>query len=179
MSPVTNGGNISQVAGAASAPLLNNGAPVNGTDEVQTLTIGGTPGAGFIFKFTYAGVDSIPIPWSATNATLLANIQAALNAHPNIGVNGMVASAGTVAAGIGTVLLTAGARLTKLAIATLTFSVVTSVGTAPTVSNVETTPGVTATGRGAARGRQLINTATGDPYKNTSAVPEAPVWALV
>lgn len=52
-------------------------APVEGTDEVQTLTIGGTPTGG-TFKLAFRGAVTAAITWSATNATLVANILAAL-----------------------------------------------------------------------------------------------------
>lgn len=177
--PVTNGGNRTVVAGAQSTPLVNDGAPVNGTNEVETLTIGGTPAPGFTFYLSFMSVLTSVIAWSATNATLLANIQAALDAHPLIGTNGFVASAGSLTAGVGTVLLTAGGRLAKLDVALMVASIGTSAGTAPTVAVATTTPGVTATGRGSARGQQLIDTSSGTPYKNTSATPEAPAWSAI
>jgi hypothetical protein len=81
----------------------NAGAPVAGTNEVQTLTIGGTPTGGS-FKLAYEGRRTASIPWNATNATLLASLQAQLDAIT--GANWIVATAGTLTAGIGTILLT-------------------------------------------------------------------------
>jgi hypothetical protein len=60
------------------------GAPVQGTNEVQTLTIGGTPTGG-TFKLAFDGHTSGPITWTDVDATLLANIQAALDAMSNVG----------------------------------------------------------------------------------------------
>src|SRR5690242_16158060 len=96
---------------------LNAGVPGNGTNEVQTLTIGGTPTSG-TFKLAFDGFITAAITWSSNNTTLLANIQAALDALPNLGTNGCVASAGTVSSGIGTILLTFGQNLAKLAVPT-------------------------------------------------------------
>jgi len=51
------------------------GAPGAGTDEVQTATIDATGGT---FKLAYEGHVTGDIAWSATNATLLANVNNAL-----------------------------------------------------------------------------------------------------
>jgi hypothetical protein len=161
-----------------AAPLRNAGAPVAGTDEVWTLTIGGTPTGG-TFKLKFGPFVSGAITWSSTNATLLANIQAALDAMANINTNGFIASAGSLTAGIGTVLLTAGGNLTKLAVQE-TFSVHTNAltGTAPTLDIAETTPGVTATFRGALKGRKLIDVTNAIDYINTGSAL-APTWTKV
>lgn len=52
-------------------------SPVEGTNEVQTVTIGGTPDGGS-FKLSLAGLVSTAIAWSATTGTLLANVRNAL-----------------------------------------------------------------------------------------------------
>src|SRR5436190_23792973 len=92
------------IEGAFGVVASSAGAPGAGTSEVQTLTIGGTPTGG-TFKIAFDGFTTAAITWSATNATLLANIQAALDALPNVGTNGLVAAAGTLTAGIGTITL--------------------------------------------------------------------------
>lgn len=152
------------------------GAPVQGTNEVQTLTIGGTPTGG-TFKLTFDGYTSGPITWSSTNATLLANIQAALDAMPNVGANGIVAAAGSLTAGIGTITLTGGGNLINKA---LPLMVATSslTGTAPTAVVAETTPGVDATARGAKKGALLIDTTNGILYINTGTALD-PTWTVV
>src|SRR5256885_2076359 len=106
--PVISGGKV--IEGAYGAAILNAGAPSAGTNEVQTLTIGGTPTGG-TFKLNFDGAVTAAITWSATNATLLANINAALDALGTSGTGGIVATAGTLTAGIGTILLTFGANL--------------------------------------------------------------------
>lgn len=121
------------------------GTVVGGTDEVQTLTIGGTPTGG-TFKLRFESNNTSAITWSSNNTTLLANIQAALDAHPSLGTNGCVASAGTVTAGIGTILLTFGAARGKRVVETMTIGDNSLTGTAPTLAVAETTPGVNASG---------------------------------
>ena len=54
------------------------GAPVAGTNEVQTLTIGGTPTAGS-FILALDGIPTASITWNSTNATLLSAINTALD----------------------------------------------------------------------------------------------------
>lgn len=141
------------------------GAVVAGTSEVWTLTIGGTPTGG-TFTLKYKGKNLSAVTWSATNATLLANLNAALDAY--FGTGNCVAAAGSLTAGIGTITLTFSASLQKLAL-TGTFGTPINnlTGTAPTVAIAETTPGVTATGRGTHKGTELVRTDTGVRYVNT------------
>lgn len=159
-------------------PLLNAGAPVGGTNEVQTLTIGGTPTGG-TFKLKFDGLTTGAITWSATNATLLANIDAALEALPNVGTGGVTCAEGSLTAGIGTITITFGGNLAKLAVSTITVANNSLTGTSPTLAVAETTPGVTATGRGALRGKQLVDTSSGTTYVNTSNTPLQPTWAQI
>lgn len=158
-------------------PYANAGAPDQGTNEVQTLTIGGTPTGG-TFKLAYDGYTSAAITWSATNTTLLANIQAALNAMPNVGTNGIVAAAGTLTAGIGTITLTFGANLINLVVPSMTVADNSLTGAAPTLAVAETTPGVTATMRGAAKGALLIDTTNAKLYINAGTALD-PTWTVV
>jgi hypothetical protein len=153
------------------------GAPVNGTNEVQTITIGGTPTAG-TFTLTYDGFTTAPITWSATNGTLVANIDAALEALPNIGTGGVVTAVGTMTAGIGTIAVTfSGANLAKRAVNTIT-SVSSLTGTSPTLAVTETTPGVRATALGTGKGGLLTDTTNGILYINTGTAA-APTWTKV
>lgn len=153
------------------------GAPSSGTSEVQTLTIGGTPTGG-TFKLAYDGYNTAAITWSATNATLIANIDAALEALPNIGTGGIVTAAGTVTAGIGTITLTFGGNQAFKVVNTITVANNSLTGTAPTLAVAETTPGVTATGRGAPKGAELTDTTNGIAYINTGTAL-APTWTKV
>ena len=93
------------------------GAPAAGTNEVQTLTIGGTPTGG-TFRLSYQGRRTGLIAWSATNNTLVANVDAALEALPTIGTGGVVTAAGTLTAGVGTITITfSGTRVARRAFA--------------------------------------------------------------
>ena len=144
------------------------GAPSAGTNEVQTLTIGGTPTSG-TFKLLLDGVPTANITWSSTNATLLADINAKTDAV--WGSSAIVATAGTLTAGIGTILLTfSGGNLARRAVNTMTY-VNNLSGTSPTLAIAETTPGVDATARGAVKGALLTDTTNGILYIATAANP--------
>jgi hypothetical protein len=153
------------------------GVPANGTDEVQTLTIGGTPTGG-TFTLRFDGFETAPIAWNATNATLVANIDAALEALPSIGVGGVTTAVGTMTAGVGTITITFAGNLGRLAVPTITVVTNAMTGTTPTVAVAETTPGVTATERGAPRGAEYTNISTGIMYVNTGT-EIAPTWTVV
>lgn len=166
-------------AGAGlGTPLLNAGAPSAGVNEVQTLTIGGTPTGG-TFKLAFEGFITAAITWSSTNATLIANIDAALEALPSIGTGGVVTAEDSMTSGIGTATLTFGGNLAKLAIGSLV-SVASNnlTGTAPTLAIAETTAGVTATGRDAALGATLVDTTNKKLYINTGTALN-PTWTVV
>jgi len=150
------------------------GAPVAGTNEVQTLTIGGTPTAGS-FILALDGIPTASITWNSTNATLLSAINTALDAK--FGASAIVATAGTLTAGIGTILLTfSGGAYQKRAVNTMT-TVNNLTGTSPTLANVETTPGVTQTGRDAKLGALLTDVTNGILYISTTTNP--PTWVKV
>lgn len=152
------------------------GAPSAGTDEVQTLTIGGTPTGG-TFKLTFDGHTTAAISWSSTNNTLRDNVDAALEALPNIGTGGVTTAVGTMTAGVGTLTITFAGNLAKMAVPTITVASNSMTGTAPTVAVAETTPGVTATERGAPIGALLVRD-NGTAYINTGTAL-APTWTVV
>lgn len=148
-------------------PYFNAGAPVAGTDAVQTITIGGTPTGG-TFRLRLDGFDTAAITWSATNATLVANIDAALEALPNVGAGGVVTAVGTMTAGIGTITLTfSGGNLTKQVVNLITVSDNSMTGTSPTAAVAMTTAGVASTARGIPPGGLLIDTTNSFLYINT------------
>jgi len=162
------------IEGALGVPLTVSGAPSAGTSEVQTLTIGGTPTGG-TFKLAFDGFTTAAITWSATDATLIANIDAALEALPNIGTGGATVAAGSLAAGIGTITITFAGNLARMAVATITVADNALTGTVPTLAVEETTPGVDATGRGAVPGTLLIRTDDGTLTQNTGTAL-SPTW---
>jgi hypothetical protein len=153
------------------------GAPVAGTSEVQTITFGGTPTGG-TFKLRFDGFTTAAITWSATNNTLRDNVDAALEALPNIGTGGVTTAVGTMTAGIGTLTVTFAGNLAKKAVATITVTDNSLTGTSPTVAVVETTPGVDAAGRGAAPGATLVDTTNGVAYINTGTAL-SPTWTKI
>lgn len=159
---------LANVIEGAIGTYTNAGAPSAGTNEVQTLTIGGTPTSG-TFKLGLDGIYTANITWSSTNATLLADINAKTDAV--WGASAVVATAGTLTAGIGTILLTfSGGNLARRAVSTMTY-VNNLSGTSPTLAIAETTPGVDATARGAVKGALLSDTTNGILYIATAANP--------
>lgn len=150
------------------------GAPSAGTSEIQTITIGGTPTGG-TFKLKFRGFTTAAIAWSATNNTLRDNVDAALEALSSIGAGGVTTAVGTMTAGIGTLTVTFAANLAVRPVPTITVADNSLTGTAPTVDVAETTPGVAATGLGAAKGASLTDTTNGIAYINTGTAL-APTW---
>jgi len=167
MSPVIEGGYEYQNAGAPSA----------GTSEVQTLTFGGTPTGG-TFTLTFDGYTTAPVTWiDSDDAALIAAIDAALEALPNIGTGGVTCADGTLTDGVGTVTITFGGNLAKLAVPLIVANS-SLTGTAPTAVVTETTAGVTATARGAKIGATVQDTTNGVLYINTGTAL-APTWTKV
>jgi hypothetical protein len=144
---------------------------------VQTLTIGGTPTSG-TFKLKFDGFTTAAITWSSTNNTLRDNVDAALEALPNIGTGNVTTAVGTMTAGIGTLTITFAGELGTKAVPTITVANNSLAGTAPTVDVAETTPGVDATARLAAKGALLTDTTNGKLYIN-SGTAFSPTWTVV
>lgn len=154
--------------------LQGSGAPVDGVSEVQTLTFGGTPTGG-TFKLRRSLITAA-ITWVNVNATLVANIDAALEALAAIGVGGVATAVGTMTAGIGTITLTfaAGGPQVLLAVADNSMT-----GTAPTLAVALTTAGVIGTGGGqAGPGTRYTDIVAGNLYLNGGSKVR-PVWKLV
>ena len=162
------------IEGAIGAPLQVAGAPTAGTNEVQTLTIDATGGT---FKLAFDGFTTAAISWSATNNTLRDNVDAALEALPNIGTGGVTTAVGTMTAGVGTLTITFAGNLALRVVPTITVANNSLTGTA-TLSVAETTPGVNASGLGAAKGSLLTDTTNGILYINTGTAL-APTWTKV
>lgn len=158
--------------------LENAGAPIQGTNEVQTLTFGGTPDGG-TFKLAFDGYTTEAITWVGDDdAALIAAVEAALEALPNIGTDGVTCADGTLTNGVGTITITFGGNLINLAVPTITVADNSLTGTSPTVAVAETTPGVTATHRGAKKGALLTDTTNGILYINTNTALD-PTWTKV
>lgn len=159
-------------------PLSGAGAPGAGTSEVQTLTIGGTPTGG-TFTLSFEGFTTAAITWSNVNATLVAAIDAALEALPSIGTGGVTVAVGTMTAGIGTATITfAGNRGAQAIGSVISVADNSLTGTSPTLAIAETTPGVDATGRGASKGVLYTDVTNAKLYINTGT-SLAPTWTVV
>ncbi len=156
------------------AALTYAGAPVAGTAEVQTLTIGGTPTGGS-FKLKFEGFVTAAIAWTATDATLISNIDAALEALPSIGTGGVTTADTTMTSGIGDATLT---FAQKKAVGLITVASNDLTGTAPTVAVAETTPGVDPAPAGVTPGGLVVDTTNKILYINTGSAL-APTWTKV
>ena len=159
-------------------PATSAGAPVAGTAEVQTLTIGGTPEAGSTFVLSFGPFRTAAIAWSATDATLVANIDAALEALAGIGTGGVVVADVSLTAGVGAASITFAEKGDKPLLVASDF--LKSDGTASTGTAVVavTTPGVAPTGYGAPKGAKLVDVDNGIDYINTGTAA-APTWTKV
>ena len=181
LAAVAAGGTIegTNTIGGAMGDLRNAGAPSAGTNEVQTLTIGGSPTAGATsgIKLSYQGRITSLILWSATNATFVANIQAALDAF--FGTGATVVAVGSATAGVGTFTVTfSGAAWAHRNLGAAMGVVNALTGTSPTASMARTTPGVDATFRNASAAQLLADTTNELLYQNTGS-PGSPTWTKV
>ena len=160
-------------------PVPVYGTPVAGTDEVQTLTIGGTPTGG-TFRLAFQGHVTGAIAWSSTNNTLRDNVDAALEALPVIGTGGVTVAVGTMTAGIGTLTLTFAGPMAKRVqpLITVLANYMLLTGTEPTVAVAETTPGVNPTGVGIVPNGVIADVSTGTVYYNAGTATH-PTWTEV
>jgi hypothetical protein len=154
------------------------GAPSAGTSEIQTLELSGTPTGG-TFKLAFDGFTTAAITWTAVDNTLIAAIDAALEALPNVGTAGVTVADGTLTAGIGTVSITFGGNLAKLALPLITVADDSLVGVDAAVAVTEATPGVTADFRGSKKGAIVTDTTNGIVYVNTGTTGLNPTWTKV
>jgi hypothetical protein len=166
----------SNVISGAIGQFTGSGAPSAGTDEVHTITVGGSPTTGS-FTYTLNGYTTAPITWSATNATLLANIDAAVEALPVVGTGGVVTAAGSLTAGVGTITLTfsGGNRARQPLAAPGVAAGATFDGT---VAVARTTPGVAASPNQVGLGSTYVDVSTGVQYSNTGSVL-SPTWTKI
>ncbi len=156
-------------------PLQNAGAPVAGTDEVQTITPDAVPASGF-FKLVFQGQHTAALDFDATAQ----EVEDALNALATIGTSGVSVTKGGGPPEVWTVTFDGG-NMQKLAVPLITVeaNTVKDAGAAAvTLAVAEDTPGVTATGRGAPKGALLLDTTNGVLYINTGT-SLAPTWTKV
>jgi hypothetical protein len=170
--PLITGGSVAPDLGV----FTHTAAPTAGTTEVQTLTIAGSPNGGtFVIKF---GLDTTSaISWNVNNVTLVAAVDAALEALPSIGTGRITAANSNLNNGVGDITLTFATTLSlrpqPLAVAT---SSLTGANAAVTIA--ETTPGVAATYVDAPKGSRLVDLGNGVVYVNTGS-DGIPTWTKV
>jgi hypothetical protein len=158
-----------------SESLTFAGAPTNGVNDQQTITITGSPTGGS-FTLTFGGQTTSALPWNATAA----QVQAALNALSSIGGFSDLAMAGSVVCtggplpGTGIVVTFAGA-LAGESQSVITHTDSLTGGSSPVVVITHTTSGVTATWRGVGKGNILLDTTHQLIYMNTGTA-HTPVW---
>lgn len=146
-------------------------APSAGTDEVQTLTRSGSPTTG-TWRLRFEGVETATLAHNASAAA----IQTALRALPSIGSTGCTCAGGAM----GTAPVTVTFQFDKGRMAVPLLELVDNqMDGGGTVGIVETTPGVTATHRGAPQNSLLRLTTNGVIYAQTSANVNAPSWTVV
>lgn len=152
------------------------GIPSDGTSEADTITIASGTSAG-TFTITIAGGrTTAAITWSATDATLIADVDAKLEALTQIGVGGVSVSDG-LTSGIGTMVVTFTGKNAKRDMPALTINSSLTGGAAGTLTT--TTAGVEATFRDAKTGQLLVDNVTPDLYINDSVTAGAPTWTKV
>jgi hypothetical protein len=148
------------------------------TNEVQTLTIAAGPPTGGTFQLEFDGETTAPITWSAVNNTLLANIDAALEALSNIGAGEIACAATTLTNGVGALTITFSGALAATDVALITVADNSLTGNAGSVAVEETTPGVDADFRGCSKGATVQDVTNGVLYINTGTAL-APTWTKV
>ena len=174
--PILTGGTI--LGGGYPVEISGAGAPAAGTASIQTLTLGGTPTGG-TFRLSHGPFTTADIDWTAVDATLVAAVDAALEALPSIGTGGVVAADSTLTSGIGDITLTFAAKGAQPVVAVAANDLT---GTSPTVAVVDTTPGVDPAGAGTGGrvpvGGRYTDTTAGKVYVNTGTIM-APTWTVV
>lgn len=150
--------------------------PGTGTNAVQTLTFSGTITGG-TFKLAYADNTTPAIHWSSTNATLVSNIQDALDKLRTIESGNTLVAVDTMTAGIGTITVTFQASLGSSPIDDM---VVTDhlTGSGASVTAATTTTGVLGGGRDAPPGALGVAFDTGFLYVNLGTESN-PSWTEI
>jgi hypothetical protein len=124
--PLNDGSPVRDIVGGFSAPA-------SVANEMQLITIGGS-GLGGTFTLTYGAETTGNITWSATNATLLANIDAALEALTAIGAGDITCVVTTLVSGIGSLEVRFVGSLAATDVPLMTANASGLTGTAPTVT---------------------------------------------
>ena len=161
---------MGQIEGSIG-PYINAGTPVDGTDEIQTITPSAAPASG-TFRLVFDGYKTSLLAWNVSAAAM----QTALNLLSSLGTGG-VAVALNGGTGVYTITFS-GADVAKRAQNLITVednTVLDASEDAVTLTVAEGTPGVKATALGALKGALLIDTTNGVLFINTGTA-ETPVW---
>ena len=153
------------IEGGPPQELSGSAAPVDGTDEVQILTITADEGT---YKIGFNGWYTTALAWNANSAA----VQAAMRLLPpingaNVTVTGDAPHTITFVAALG--------KEDQPLCTTDTAALYNSNPTAGTAVVTQSVAGVTATGRGAPAGTLYTRTTTGVRYANTGTAL-APTW---
>ncbi|HSW43165.1 MAG TPA: hypothetical protein VLM76_11710 [Patescibacteria group bacterium] len=157
---------MSVIEGALGTPLQFAGTPGVGTDAVQTLTVGATSGQ---YRLTFEGFTTADIAFNANAAA----IDAALEALPSVGAGGVAVTGAS-----SPFTITFGGNLARRLVGVITVSPGTTPFAGGTVTIANTTPGVTAFGRGVGRGALVQDTVNGRLHVNTGTAL-VPIWTVV
>ena len=155
-------------------PYQNAGAPVNGTNEVQTITPSAAVASG-TWKLKFDGFTTASLAWNISAAAL----KTALELLPNIGAGGL-----TVALDGGTGVYTitfsgANVAIRVQNLITVVESALLDAGLAAvTMTPAESVAGVSATALGAAAGATLVDTTNKIIYVNMGTAA-APTWTKI
>lgn len=163
------------IEGSVTEILQNAGAPVNGTDEVQTLTYGGVDAVAVAgnYVINFMG-HRVTVAFDEAAADLQTHLR-------SLGSIGALGCSVIVAAGPPRVYTVTfdGANMGKRALDLMTIesnTMIAAGGTAVTVTVAESVAGVDATCRNAPLGALLIDTTNRALYQNQSATLQAPTW---
>jgi hypothetical protein len=165
MSPIIEGTGLDK-------PLENAGTPVNGTNEVQTITDNDTATQG-TFRVCFEGFRTTLLTFDVSAA----DMQTALRLLPSIGAAGVgVARSGP--AYVWTLSFAGNLQRLNVPPVTIEDNTCKTAGAVAIVkASATTVAGVTATGRGCAPGALLIDTTNGALYLNAGSAL-APSWAV-
>lgn len=155
---------------------ISDGAPGNGTDEVQTIIKDSTVTGG-TFRLSFQGFVTAEIAWDAGTAA----VETALNNLPSIAAGGTavvgVAVTGGALPGTTMTITFSGSNVAKKALPMLVLHLNSLTG-GGSMTLAEGTPGVDVFGRGLTDGTQVINGVNGAIYYNNGTA-HLPVWATV
>lgn len=151
--------------------LFFSGTPVSATNEIQRITITGSP-AGGTFTILVEGQTTAAIAFNASAAA----VQSAIEATSGVDVGEVACSGGPLPGTAVDVTFQNGLGGQNVNVMTANSAGLTG-GSTPTVTITTPTPGVRGTYRGAAYGTVCCDTVNGIFYEQTSHSPPTPTWS--